>query len=281
MRSEYLSVDGVRTHIFRAGAGKPLLLIHGLGAPQMWQRVIEPLARTFDVIAVSLPGFGESDCPPQLFSTKDYALFLNTLIGMVANSPVTIAGVSYGGQIAATFASMFPKRLINLVLIASTGLQQPRWYARYNLVWKSIAAVMNHTVMRSTPVLDMLSRRSYHNVGARPDDFVKKFAQPFSDRRKRDAWLNALRNVLSPEPDFRKMIIAIHHPTLIVWGAEDTSVPVKYAHEFHRTIPNSRLEIISECGHSLPMEKPVELCEAIRNFISQRTVSNFVNEKNS
>ena len=67
-------IDGVKTHILRAGAGPLLLLIHGLGAPQMWQRVIEQLSRAFDVMVVSLPGFEESDCPPNLWSTKDSAV---------------------------------------------------------------------------------------------------------------------------------------------------------------------------------------------------------------
>ncbi|HJW30587.1 MAG TPA: alpha/beta hydrolase [Saprospiraceae bacterium] len=281
MRSEYLIIDGVRTHILRAGAGPLLLLIHGLGAPQMWQRVIEPLSRAFDVMVVSLPGFEESDCPPNLWSTRDCAVFLKTLIGKVADLPVNLVGISYGGQIVTTFATMFPEQLIKLVLIASTGLQPARWYTRSNVVWNSIAAVINYTVMRSTTALGILSRRSYYNISARPDDFVKKFAKTLSEREKRDAWLNALRNVLSPNSDFQARIASIPHPTLIVWGAQDRTVPVKYAHEFHSRIPHAKLEIISECGHSVPMEKPAELCEAIRNFVVQGADSIIAHEKES
>src|SRR5579862_3978918 len=75
-QNHFLQISGIRTHISRLGAGKPLVLVHGLGGPLMWQRVVVPLAQSFDIITIDLPGFGESDSPTHNFSTQEYADFL-------------------------------------------------------------------------------------------------------------------------------------------------------------------------------------------------------------
>ena len=263
----FVIVDGIRTHLLRAGKGKPLLLVHGLGAPLMWQRVFEPLSSLFDVIIIDLPGFGESDCPPKLYSTEDYAVFLDHLLHSLCISTLHIVGISYGGQIAATFAYMFPERVDNLVLIASTGLQKPRWFARNEMIWRTFATVMKYTVMRSTIALSILSRRSYFDIHNQPDHLVENFLKPLSEPGKRDVWLNALRNVFSPNPNFQKELTAINHRTLIAWGAKDRAVPVSFANELHRRIRQSTLKVLPECSHSLPLEKPIELCNAIQSFV--------------
>src|SRR5713101_6686113 len=102
LREEVIPVDGIRTHVVHAGSGKPLLLLHGLGGPHMWQRVIEPCSTAFHVIAVDLPGFGASECPPSPYSTGRHAEFVVGVLDALSLPAATIAGISYGGQIAAT-----------------------------------------------------------------------------------------------------------------------------------------------------------------------------------
>ncbi len=58
-------------------------------------------------------------------------------------------------------------------------------------------------------------------------------------------------------------------PLLIVWGKNDAIVPVQDALEFQRQKPDSTLELFSECGHSIPLEKPHELVQALELFITK------------
>src|SRR2546426_10603487 len=57
----YVRTGGLKVHLLEGGMGTPLLLIHGFGGPLMWQRVLGPLSKRFRVMAVDLPGFGDSD----------------------------------------------------------------------------------------------------------------------------------------------------------------------------------------------------------------------------
>lgn len=58
-------------------------------------------------------------------------------------------------------------------------------------------------------------------------------------------------------------------PTLVIWGANDKFIPVKYAKVVHKEIPNSRLLLIPECGHVPMVEKPNEFVQAVEDFINE------------
>ena len=282
LKEDFIIVDAIRTHVVQAGTGKPLLLIHGLGGPQMWQRVIEPIAKSFRVIAIDLPGFGDSDCPPAPYSTEEYAVFLDHLLSILNIPRVMVAGISYGGHIALVFAHQFRQRVEKLVLIASTGLRSPNWFAKDNFCWMLFSLLMKHTILRSRTALEFLSRESFFDLNNRPANLVESFHRQLSQPGKRDAWLSVLRNVFVPQPNLRCLLSlpdcppdrsgygwagAICHSTLLLWGANDRAVPPRVAEDFHRLIPHSMLKIIPECAHSVPLEKPEETCEEIINFV--------------
>ena len=137
----HLSINGLRVHLRCAGEGKPLVLLHGLGGPLMWQRVIGPLAAHCCVIAIDFPGFGESECPPEQFSTKDYATFLFLVLREINVAKAQIVGVSYGGQIAVEYATRYREDVERLVLIASTGLAPRFPVVAFPPVWSTFAMI--------------------------------------------------------------------------------------------------------------------------------------------
>lgn len=268
LNEHFLIINNIRTRVAITGTGKPLLLVHGLGGPQMWDRVIEPLAKHFQVIVVDLPGFGESHCPAHGFTTEEYADVLKLLLDELKIPRAAIAGISYGGQIAATFAHEFPDRVERLVLIVSTGLAAQVWITRIDIVWKVFSLMVKHTVLRSRLLLGLFSRRSFYDIGNRPSYFVEKFYRQLSPPCKRDSWLNGLRNVYTAGNNFRNLISAISNPTLIIWGKEDVAVPLTHAYEFQRLMRNAELKIFPECAHSVPLEKSGELREVIEKLVS-------------
>src|SRR5512141_1006760 len=95
----YHVIDGIRTHLVQRGEGETLVLLHGLGGPLMWDRVLEPLSHHFSVLVVDLPGFGDSDVPPLPFTTRQYCEFLLHLFDELRVGRATLVGHSYGGQI--------------------------------------------------------------------------------------------------------------------------------------------------------------------------------------
>ena len=255
-------VHSIRTRIDEEGDGLPLVLVHGLGGPQMWERIIEPLSQNFHVVSVHLPGFGESDCPPSPFTTDEYADFLCNLLDTLNIQSTSIVGISYGGQIAATFSCRHPKVVDKLVLIASTGLKD-YGILRKRFIWKIIAGGAKHLVLKSEWLTCLFGRRSFYNSANRPNDLCRKFHEQIMRDGKTGAWLNALWNVVSEENEFRQQLKSLQMPTLILWGKDDRILPPRYADELHRMIPNSTVTLLDECGHSVPLEKVEKVCNAL------------------
>ncbi|MBI1805243.1 MAG: alpha/beta hydrolase [Ignavibacteriae bacterium] len=265
MRQSDIAVDGIRTRIEQDGDGAPLVLIHGLGGPLMWERVTSQLSKDFRVVSVHLPGFGESDCPPISLTTDQYANFLCNLLDALQIQSATLVGISYGGEVAVTFALRHPERIDKLILIASTGLEDHS-ILRLNFIWKIVAACAKHIVLRSEGLMCLLGRFSFYDSRSRPKDLCKKFHEQIAADGKVDVWLNALWNIFSERDEFKKKLQSLRVPTLILWGKHDRFLLPRLAEEFHRLIPNSTVNVLDACGHSVPLERAEEVCKELRSF---------------
>jgi len=264
-----IRVDGIDIHIERKGSGKTILLVHGLGSPLVWDRLIDPLSQFFDVIAVDLPGFGGSSNPPALFSTQQYADFLFHLLDTLQLQRTSILGVSYGGQIALTFAFDHQNRIDKLILVASSGLGPRNSFLASSPVWMFVSFVVKNIIFKSTTMIRLFSRYSFFDRTKRPDDLAERFHLAINGKGKKESWLQCARNALRSENDFPKRISKLTVPTLLVWGKEDHIVRVWWAYEFQKFLPNSSLRIFEKCGHSLPLEKSVEMCEEVKAFFQK------------
>ena len=139
-----IQVDGMEIHIERKGSGKTILLVHGLGSPLVWDRLIDPLSQFFDVIAVDLPGFGSSSNPPSPYSTQQYADVLFHLIDTLQLQRTSILGVSYGGQIALTFEFGHQNRIDKLILVASSGIGPRNSFLASSPVWMCVSFIVKN-----------------------------------------------------------------------------------------------------------------------------------------
>src|SRR5215210_859870 len=104
-------------NIVDIGSGEPLLFIHGLsGCWQNWLENIPFFARDHRVIAVDLPGFGQSEMPAETISITGYADAIDELMGELGMEGAQIVGNSMGGFIGAELAIEHPARVERLVL---------------------------------------------------------------------------------------------------------------------------------------------------------------------
>jgi pimeloyl-ACP methyl ester carboxylesterase len=69
--------------------------------------------------------------------------------------------------------------------------------------------------------------------------------------------------------NMRDELHKIHHPTLLVWGLNDTITPAYVAHEFHAFLPNAQLKFIDRCGHAAMMERPDVFNPIIAPFLEK------------
>ncbi len=262
----FLSIDNCKIHVEEVGEGKPLLLIHGLGGSLMFQRVIEPLSKHFRVLVLDLPGFGDSESSGKSFSTNDHAEFVAQVLQHFSFDKTILVGISYGGQVAATFASNYPECVERLALVCSTGLVQTSFIISNKLLWKVFSFLVKQFVLTNQTLLCKLGSRSFYDIASRPKDLCKKFFEQLSKPGHREAWLNCFYNVFTGGEEFNQRLKEVQTPTLILWGENDITVKPEFGKEFQRLIPNSSFQIFSECVHSVPLEKPEEFVEAVIAF---------------
>src|SRR6516164_6097132 len=120
---------GVRTNYIAAGAGRPLILVHGSGpgvtAYANWKGVIPGLAERFRVLAPDMIGFGYTQVP-EAVEVFDLDLWVDHLVGFMDALEVARAafvGNSYGGALSLALAARHPERVERLVLMGAAGLR--------------------------------------------------------------------------------------------------------------------------------------------------------------
>jgi len=117
----FVSANGTRLHIAEAGTGPLVLLLHGF--PEYWaawQHQIAPLAGAgYRVVAVDLRGYGASDKPPRGYDGFTAAADILGLIRALGEKSASIVGAGYGGQVGWTTASMHPRSVDRLVVLAA------------------------------------------------------------------------------------------------------------------------------------------------------------------
>jgi pimeloyl-ACP methyl ester carboxylesterase len=245
--------DNTVVHYREAGQGPVLLLIHGLGSSsESWINVMEPLARGYRVIAIDLPGYGKSDKPGADYSLLYHAGAVKEFMQALGLTRVSLAGNSLGGWIAALIALDDPERVSNLILVNSAGLRRDA-AASVNLNPATreeeknllLALFSNKTAVTEKLVTDQWEYRKEirQTVTATQESF--KAVMPLLDNRLKD----------------------IKVPTLIIWGREDSLIPLDVAERFNKGIPGSKLVVIEQAGHLPQIEQPAAFVTAVKGFV--------------
>src|SRR5258706_10124636 len=190
-----LQVGGLKARLSEGGSGVPLLLVHGLGGPRTWQRVLEPLSHRFHLMAIDLPGFGETECPEGSYATGEYAGFLLEVLEKIEAPRVVLCGISWGGEVALRAAELNPGRVERLILLCSSGFRR-RPFAAIQPFRMLVSAFLNQLVFRSKRMVDFFSRRSYFNIESRPPDLCDQFIADLERPGRKAAFSNALLSAM-------------------------------------------------------------------------------------
>jgi len=257
------------------GDGEPLLLIHGMaGSSATWRAITPLLSRTYRVITPDLPGHGASAKPRGDYSLGAFAAWLRDLLDELQIDKVTVIGQSLGGGVAMQFTYQHPDHCNRLVLISSGGLgPDVNWILRLasapgaELVLPVIAP--QWVLGAGNKIRSWLGSAGFHNP--RIDEMWDAYSS-LSDRETRQAFLRTLRSVV----DYRGQAVSALNrlyltsalPTQLIWGADDTIIPVAHGYAAHDAIPGSRLDVLDGIGHFPHAEAPAKVAAIIDNFIS-------------
>ena len=253
----------------------PIIFVHGLsGCWQNWLEQLPLFARDHRVIAVDLPGFGQSEMPAEEISISGYADTIDALMTELGIDTAQIVGNSMGGFIGAELAIRHPARVERLVLVAAAGLSiesirtdrtQGLRHRAENIVFFSLG----HLASQSHQVA--LRRRLRHAllllVAAHPQRLPGPLAAQQVLGSGKPGFSDALEAMC--RYPLRDRLEKIACPTFIVWGDKDRLVPCKDAAIFEELIPDSRKIIYKDTGHVSMMERPARFNRDVKAFLEE------------
>jgi pimeloyl-ACP methyl ester carboxylesterase len=286
-RSEWMDVDWqqhlrwVRVedrwmNLVDVGEGPVLLFVHGLsGCWQNWLENIPFFARDHRVIAVDLPGFGESEMPAKKISISNYADTIDALLDTLEIDVVRLVGNSMGGFIGAELAIRHPARLERLALVAAAGLsvefirtqrQEGLRHRAENVAFFNIGwlASRSPTVARRRRLRSALLLL----VVAHPDRLPAPLTYELVKGSGKPGFSDAL-DALCSYP-IRERLPEIECPTLVVWGDKDRLVPLKDASVFEELIDDARKIVYTDTGHLTMLERPARFNDDVHAFLQEQ-----------
>lgn len=252
----FIEVRSQKIHFLEMGTGRPaLLLIHAAGGgAQTFYELMRPLARSRRVVALDLPGHGQSpDWPAPLASTDllaNYRDIVADFAEKIGLGKFVLAGHSMGGAVAQLFALAYPDRLNALFILASSSRL------------KVAPAIFE--IIREQPeqIVELMANLGY---------------SPASDRTQVANWARAQLQT-SSEILARDLTACLHHdqrqavktitlPTLVLIPADDRMVSVLMQEQFAASLPAGTAVRLPRAGHFFLPERPTEAAQILENAL--------------
>ena len=248
---------------FEAGRGDPLVLIHGLADDhRAWRRTLPDLMLRHRVIMYDLRGHGQTSLGKPDGTLRQLGADMIGLMDSLGVERADIAGFSLGGTIAMRVAIDNPGRVRGLVLVATSsrvGRSAGDWY-------RQRVAMVGAGDPQLRETLDQDTADVYAESPGELEGGLLIRRQSTADPR---GYANACAamaaiNAAPLDPELDRITAA----TLIVASERDRHCPPKAAEIIAAGIKGSKLEVLPDAGHPIPVEKPRELARSISSFLN-------------
>nr|WP_240795402.1 alpha/beta hydrolase [Aquibacillus halophilus] len=244
----------------------PIFLIHGFASSTYtFRRIIPLLQEQFSIISVDLPGFGRSEKSTSfVYTFENYAKLLIECMDQFNISNTHIVAHSMGGQIALHMARIAPEKVNKLVLLCSSGYAKS---SKKLLIYSSYLPLFERSIsyfIRRKGVEKYL-KGALFNQALINDEIINEFAKPLSEKAFYTSLIRLLRH---REGDLLpKQLQEIRVPTLLIWGEEDSVVPIRVGHKLVKDLPNAQLITYEKTGHLITEERPEPIFKNIMTHV--------------
>src|SRR5258706_4147252 len=264
-------VFGGQMVVYEAGRGnaREILLVHGIGqeGARDFRDHITWLQKSFHVVAVDLPGFGQSDKANVLYSPANYALVLKHVAGRFLHGPFALVGHSMGAVVSLRYAATYPDDVLRLAVVDAPGV-----------------------LHRSSTTSQFLAHFGLEFVppATDPDDWLVNLARKLlaplqqlhldpqiilSSAQLRQKLLGAdpakIAGLAVVSEDLSRELPKVRAETLVVWGAQDTLAPLRTGKVLALKLPHARLAVIERAGHELMLEAPERFRAVLEPFLER------------
>ena len=243
--------------VLRRGAGRPVLLLHGMQNVDPRAPFLNMLGQHAEIIAPSHPGFGRSARPADFETVYDLVHFYLEFLEGLPHDKVTLIGLSFGGWLAAELAVACRHRLDGLVLVDAFGIKVS------NRETQDILDVFNTAPSE-------VQRRSWHDPATWAPDLDALSDEELVIRaRNWEALCLYGWNPYMYNPQLKRWLSRIAVPTLVVWGASDGIVKPSYGRAYASLIPASRFELLERAGHHPEIEQARVFVDSVVKFLNR------------
>ncbi|WP_321801314.1 alpha/beta hydrolase [Caballeronia sp. J97] len=241
----------LRLHHFEAGAGRPVVFIHGSGPgasgfSNFKHNYPAFAAAGHRAIVVDLPGYGQSSKPADVAYTLDFFVgALRAQLEALGVGPAVLLGNSLGGAIALKYALDYPDSVDGLIMMAPGGVEDRETYFRMEGIQRMVQRFTNRQMNRDT--MRELLTLLVHDPALVTDALVDERMRVCVEQPTEVLATMSVPNLTDALPDIRC-------PVLGFWGTDDRFNPVGGALKFLERCRDARFTLMNRCGHWVMVE---------------------------
>jgi pimeloyl-ACP methyl ester carboxylesterase len=246
---DLVEAGGQRTRLVDVGSGYPVVVLHGWGGRiESMAPTIACLSSGLRVVAIDLPGFGESPVPRGIWGTPDYAVFVRDVLTELSIDRALFVGHSFGAKTSLYLAATHPGLVDKLVAVAASGLRSP----------PTMSARAKRALSRGA----RLAGRAGEPGRRLRDSIYRRIAS--DDYRDAGELRPILVRVVNE--DLSPLLPRIKASTLLVWGDEDDAVPLSHGRRMEQLIADAGLVVLEGAGHFAYLDQADRFCRIVRHF---------------
>lgn len=271
--------NGIRQHFLEAGAGPPVVLLHGFPETSYaWRHQIPVLAEHFRIIAPDLRGYGETEKPASGYDKRNMALDLVKLLDSLSIEQIALVGHDRGARVATRFAKDHPARVARLVVMdnvptrivarsMNAQIARAYWFFAFHLVPdlpEALIAGREHIWLRH-----FFSDWCFNPHTITGKDFEAYVAAYRAPGAVRGSMADYRANAEDNAQDEMDAAVKIGCPVLSLWGADFGAVGKMFdmAAVWAEMADDLRAVAIEHCGHLPHEEQPAEVNHLLLNFL--------------
>jgi pimeloyl-ACP methyl ester carboxylesterase len=278
LRVHDVELPGRRVSTLTVGAGRDVLLIHGLGAAKssFFELAASLADAGYRVHALDLPGFGGSSKPAM--APYSAAWFADTVLGVMDELGIEkahLVGNSMGGRVALEIGLRRPERVGAIAALCPAVAFVKRDFHPLVRVLRPEVGLLPHRLRRG------VVERQLWSMFCDPDALdpsvadvvVDEFQRSYGSAGGRVAFLASARNIYLERPfgrdGFYPRLAELESPALFVWGSHDRLIPPGFRRHVAQALPGVDQIVLDRCGHVPQVERPEQTAGLVRRLFSQ------------
>ncbi len=260
-------VGDISVHYYEGGPqdGETILMIHGFGANKdNWLRFSRYFTERYHVIALDLPGFGDSDKPEASYDVGSQVERVASFAKALGISRLHLIGNSMGGHIAALYAARYPEQVLSVALLDNAGVTAPVKSELFERIERGDA---NPLVVKTPEDFNRLLAFVFVEPPPLPEPLKRHFAEQAiaNSAHYERIFQQLIERYIPLEPELPK----VQAPTLLLWGDKDRALHVSSIDVMKPLLKQPSVVIMENCGHAPMIERPEETARHYQAFLDK------------